>query len=338
MLDLAKFMANAWVTWWVVGLVMSYRMIVPARQFLSERSAKWLADTLRHDHADTVRRRFGVSFKRYVDRTFGARARTIAGCRFWSLSYRRSAAISFFTFLVIYIAVLLSIDFDLVYAGIDEMRRGMQDPTHPDYTPSVAPFAGMIDHVDVWILAATMMIFNGLVLGLFNTITDYLSFIETRNVLARLGHGPLRDIGLVLLDILLTSAISIAGFMLFWVLTTSFGTILSGRNLGVEHMAMDGIALGVSAIGKAFSLLWEGRPALDLTDPAMISMTLSTYATSIWIWVFFVATSLMRAVVLIGPLLRLVRFLVDVEDHPFRAAWLMFALVWSVGVGLAALT
>ena len=336
MLELVQEFANAWVTWWMAGLLLSFRMIVPARNFLSDRSAKWLAVQLTNARSVSVRRRFDISFKRYVDRTFQARQKKFGPCRIWTLRYRSTAMVSLLTFLLIYCAVLLTLDFDQVYRGMEAMRDSFRDPTSPNYDSKIAGFADMVAGLDASVLVASMMIFNGLMLGLVNTLTDYVSFIETRNILARLGRGAAKDIAWVTVDLVLTTLISIAGFVFFWVVTDYFGTLFSGRSLAFFDIAEDGARLGVLALSRAIEMFGEGKPALDLTDPAMIAMTFSTYATSIWIWVFFISTLIMRSVVLVGPLLRLVSFLVDVEEHPFRAAWLMFASLWTIGIALYA--
>lgn len=338
MLDLVREFANAWITWWMVGLLLSFRMIVPARGFLSDRSAQWLAHRLTKARNVSVRRRFDISFKRYVDRTFNARQVRLGRCRFWTLRYRNTALVSMLTFLLIYCVVLLTLDFDQVFRGTEAMRAAFTDPEHPDYDPNVAGFAALIENIDTQVLVASMMIFNGLVLGLFNTITDYVSFLETRNILARLGRGPLRDVLWVCVDLVLTTLISIGGFILFWASTSLFGTFFSGRSIALTDAAREGFTLGITALRRAVAMLGDASPALDLTDPAMIAMTLSTYATSVWIWVFFLSTLIIRSVVLFGPVLRLVSFLVDVEEYPFRAAWLMFAMLWSVGIAVQALT
>ncbi len=336
MLELVQEFANAWVTWWMAGLLLSFRMIVPARNFLSDRSAKWLAHRLTEARSVSVRRRFDVSFKRYVDKTFGARRAKLGPCHIWTLRYRNTAAVSMLTFLVIYCVVLVTLDFEQIYRGVDDLRAGFSDPDSPDYEPSIAGFAQMLADVDTTVLVVSMMIFNGLTLGLVNTVTDYVSFIETRNILARLGRGPFGDVLWVTIDLVLTTLISIGGFVIFWVLTDYSGTLISGRPLDLFSTAQDGARLGLLALNHALETLGNEKPALSLTDPAMIAMTFSTYATSIWIWVFFLSTLIIRSVVLFGPMLRLVSFLIDVEDHPFRAAWFMFAVVWTIGIAFYA--
>ncbi|MEL7183243.1 MAG: hypothetical protein AAGK57_06325 [Pseudomonadota bacterium] len=341
MVELAKYFASNWLTWWVAGLVLSYRMIVPAQDFLSERSADWLRQTILSTRNATVRRRFNVSFKRYVDRTFAARQRTLGGCKIWTLRYRNTAVVSFGTFLAIYGLVLLTLDFDLMLRGVEDIFARMQDPQSPDYNPAMEPFFDIIHTAgafDLRILLASMLGVNGLFLGLLNTITDYVSFVETRNVLARLGRGPVRDVVWVIVDLILTTMISVLGFVLFWVLTTYFGTMFSGRSLPVLPILEEGLAIALTGLGNALALLIGRAPPLGPTDPAMISMTLSTYATSIWIWVFFAGVLGIRLAVLFAPLLRLIRFVIDVEEHPFRAVWVMFALPWTMLIAYAAFT
>ena len=337
MLDLAKEIANTWVTWWMAGLLLSFRMIVPAREFLSDQSAKWLAHRLTQARGISTRRRFDLSFKRYVDRTFGARQVKFGRCKVWTLRYRNTASISLLTFFIIYCAVLLTLDFEQLYQGVEALRTDFQDPNSPDYNEALSGFIPLVNHIEVSVIVMTMMIFNGIFLGLFNTLTDYVSFLETRNILARLGRGPLRDIAWVIVDVLLTTAISICGFVLFWVATSFLGALLSVASFDLFETIQEGIRLGLTALTRAGQTLAGSSPSLDPTDPAMISMALSTYATSIWIWVFFASTLAIRCVALAAPVLRLVAFLVDVEDQPFRAAWLMFAIIWTMGVGTYAM-
>lgn len=332
MLELAQTFANAWLTWWIAGLLLSFRMIVPARNFLSQRSAEWLTHQLTEARGVNARRRFDLSFKRYVDRTLNARQLRYGPIRFWTLRFRNTALLSLATFLLIYTIVLLTLDFDQIYRGVAALRESFSDPTSSNYDPQIAGFAELVADLDVNVLVGAMMIFNGLMLGLFNTITDYLSFLETRNVLARLGRGPLRDVFWVIVDFALTTMICILGFTFFWVVTSFAGSILSGRSLALSDIITEGAALGIVALRRAIETLGDASPAMDLTDPAMVSMAYSTYATSIWIWVFFVSTLTVRSIVLFRPLLRLVSFLVDVEEHPFRAAWLMFAVLWTFGL------
>lgn len=337
MLDLVKAVANNWFTWWMVGLLMSFRMIVPAKEFLSERSAKWLAQRLTTAPGVSTRRRFDVSFKRYVDRTFAARQVRIGGCRVWVLRYRKTALVSLFTFLIIYVLLLATVDFAQLRLGVEDIRAGFQDPDRTDFDANRANAVALIAEMDATYILAVMLIFYGVAFALFNTLTDYLSFLETRNVLARLGRGPVRDIIWVVVDFVLTTAISLVGFVFMWLLVTYAGTLISGHSPGFAAVASEGMQIGLTALQNAVAMVGDNRPALSPTDPSMIAMTLSTYATSIWIWVFFGSTLAIRCVVLVRPLLRLVTFLIDVDDHPFRAAWLMFAIIWTAGLGLYAL-
>ncbi|MFK7765545.1 MAG: hypothetical protein AB8B62_19945 [Roseobacter sp.] len=332
MLELVQQFANAWLTWWMAGLLLSFRMIVPAQSFLSERSARWLSNQLTNANGINARRRFNLSFKRYVDRTLHARQVRVGRLRFWTLRYRKTAVFSLVTFLLIYTGVLLTLDFDQIYRGVIALRESFSDPGSTNYDPKIAGFAELVADLDLGLLVGAMMLFNGIFLALFNTITDYVSFLETRNVLARLGRGPLRDIFWVIVDFTLTTTICVLGFTFFWVFTSYAGTILSGRSLSFVEISYEGLVLGVFALYRAVETLGEARPAMDLTDPAVVSMAYSTYATSIWIWVFFISTLLLRSIVLFRPLLRLARFLIDVEDHPFRAAWLVFAVFWTLGL------
>jgi hypothetical protein len=155
-------------------------------------------------------------------------------------------------------------------------------------------------------------------------------------VLAGLGRGVGRDIALVVLDILLTTLIALFGFILLRVGTALLGSLISGRDLGIDSLMVESASQGVAALHNALRLMAGQSPVIDPVQPAMMSMTLSTYATSIWIWVFFGGVMLIRLAALGAPVLRLVSFLVDVESYPFRAAWLIFALAWSAGVALAA--
>lgn len=337
MVELAQTLAGHWLTIWVAGLVLSYRMIIPAEKFLSARSAEWLSAALTQFRGTGARRRFGVAFKRYVDQTFGARQIRFGRCRFWTFSLGRSILVSFLTFQVIYWMIIWQIELGPLSAGYMEDLREMADPNHPGYRPQLAPLVELVERLDPDFMLYGMLAVNSLLYGLANTLTDYFSFVETRNILARLGRGTMRDMMLVALDIVLTTAIALLGFAAMAVAILQAGALLGDTGMPMEVAAVGGFNLAAEALQNAVLLIAGRTPVIGATEPATMAMVLSTYATSIWIWVFFAGAILIRAVALAGPLFHLVGFLVDVESHPFRAAWLMFAFVYTIGLLLAAL-
>jgi hypothetical protein len=178
------------------------------------------------------------------------------------------------------------------------------------------------------------LFFMSLVGALANIVPDYLSFLETRNVLARMGRGVISDILLILLDFVLSALIALLAVFL---LILPYVVIGDSIKTGGEGSFAESFDIALILLAEAV------KPFIGASSVSMVEFAptqasvLSTFATSVWIWVFFSGMGLLRAGVLIAPVLRLVRFMVDVDDHPFRAAWLMFAILWSTGIGAATL-
>jgi hypothetical protein len=320
------------VTFWLAGLVAAFRLIAPAERFLSARSAAWLAAQIGGRQGGSIKRRFALAFKRYVDRTFDARQIRLGRCRVWRLSFWRCAAVSFLTFLGLFWFLALSADTDIMRV---EFTARIQPIVARLRDEGVLTFEGdLLAQPDtLTALFWTSLIFLSLVGALANIVPDYLSFLETRNVLARMGRGVAADVALILVDFVLSLLIALLAVFLLILPYVMIGEALK-----------PGGAPASESFDIAFTLLGEAiRPFFAPSDVTMVEIVptqasiLSTFATSVWIWVFFSGMGLLRAGVLIAPVLRLVRFLVDVDDHPFRAAWLMFAILWSAGMGGAAL-
>ena len=330
--------ASPWA-FWLAGLVASFRLIAPAEGFLSRRSADWLARQVLGTQGGSARRRFDVAFKRYVDRTFEARQVRLGRCRIWRLSFWRCATVSFLTFFALFWAMVLASDTAAMQAAFVIETRGTMERLAAagmiSFSSAVLNDPGAMGTV-FW---ASLLVF-ALVGAVANVVPDYLSFIETRNVLARMGRGAARDVMLLLVDALLTGAIATLGYFTVTLLMTLLGEGIGAggaRSADPVHTLLIALVL----LGQSFSALF-GAVTGQVFETGLVAvgvhaMVLSTFATSVWIWVFFAGTTLLRLGVLLGPLLRAVRLLVDVEAHPFRAAWLMFAALWTAGMGAAAL-
>ena len=332
--------ASPWA-FWLAGLAASFRLIAPAESFLSRRSADWLARQVLGQQGGSTRRRFDVAFKRYVDRTFEARQVRLGRCRIWRLSFWRCATVSFLTFFALFWGMVLVSDTAAMQAEFIAQAPAAMEQLGAKGVVFFSP-AVLSDPSALATIFWASLGFFSLIGAVANVVPDYLSFIETRNVLARMGRGPARDGVLLLVDALLTGAISTLGY-----LTLSWLTALLGAGIGVEGGGsgeadpLHALLVALVLVGQSFSALFGAITGqtfeTGVAAVAVHSMVLSTFATSVWIWVFFAGTTLLRLGVLLGPLLRAVRLLVDVEAHPFRAAWLMFAALWTAGMGAAAL-
>ena len=330
--------ASPWA-FWLAGLAASFRLIAPAESFLSRRSADWLARQLLGRQGGSARRRFDVAFKRYVDRTFEARQVRLGRCRFWRLSFWRCATVSLVTFFALFwTMVLVSDTAAMQTAFAAEVRPAMERLAAAgvvSFSPAVLNNPGAMATIFWGSLG-----FLSLIGAVANVIPDYLSFIETRNMLARMGRGAARDALLLLLDALLTGAIATLGYFTVTLLMTLLGESIEAGSAGAVDLL--GVLLtALVLLGQSFAALFGTVTGQAFeTGVAAVSvhaMVLSTFATSVWIWVFFAGTTLLRLGVLLGPLLRAVRLMVDVEAHPFRAAWLMVAMLWTAGMGAAGL-
>jgi hypothetical protein len=189
-------------------------------------------------------------------------------CRVWTLRYRNTAFVSLLTFLIIYCSAALTLDFDQLYRGVEALREGFQDPLSSNLDESISGSVALANHLDISLIVTTLINFYGVVLGLFNTLADYVSFLETRNILARLGRGPVRDIAWVAVDFLLTTAISIGGFVHLWDAITYFGTLLLGGIFGLFETTQKGVQLGLWALACAELMMLAQWPSVRPDQPS----------------------------------------------------------------------
>ena len=128
---------------------------------------------------------------------------------------------------------------------------------------------------------------------------------------------------------------------LMFVVVLYGGSLLGGEMLNTGLSAggalLNAGAMVVLMLTNTYSYLTGGGAGLGQIEIAGQAMTLSTFATSIWIWVFATGTVMLRLAVLLSPLIRLIVFMVDAEKHPFRAVWLMFCVGWTAIVSALAI-
>jgi len=146
------------------------------------------------------------------------------------------------------------------------------------------PEATSILKPEASLVYAILMVF----LGLFvNFIPDYISLVETRFVLKKFKSNSIfRIFILVLVDLVLTTAIICGTFLLF-------GFLLSDK---------------------------EGRSGLlELVLSLFLPIVITSYLTSIWIWLFFLG-SLITKLLNLGSLGRnkMGKYF-DIENKPFKS-------------------
>ncbi|MEL6680706.1 MAG: hypothetical protein AAFQ51_18535, partial [Pseudomonadota bacterium] len=266
---------------WLAGLAFSFRLIVPARTFLSDRSAEWVAERMIRGSGAGLRRRFGVSFKRYMNRVFGARARRIRGCRVWVLGFWRCALVSVVSYLAIFGALLALTDADLLRAGFAaDLTRVVEDFDLAERFGEVGGpgFVAFVFYLQLG-LSAVMY-------GLVNTLPDYLSFVQTRNVLARMGRGVWSDLWLILLDVLMTIPLAVLGMALVSAVGKGALALVTGDPFDPLTAYGDSV---LEVVGTVLGYAWSATPTgmVLMAQRGTEAMVLSAFATSLWIWVFF---------------------------------------------------
>jgi hypothetical protein len=168
-----------------------------------------------------------------------------------------------------------------------------------------------------------------------NVAPDYLSLIETRFLLRWL-RGPLslpKLVGFISIDIVATAVV----FLLF----TPFLLWLIIALLGGSHSLMhiyEFLLLGFETIARPNVEIGFFRPGVEkgslvlLAAPALPFGVFfcSTFFTSVWLWLFGLSHLVITLASRTGPLLRIVKYVLPIDDRPFRSIGFVAGLIAMV--------
>ncbi len=62
---------------------------------------------------------------------------------------------------------------------------------------------------------------------------------------------------------------------------------------------------------------------------ATIPFVMTTYLTSIWIWIYSLSFVLFKLMANLGPLRKFVDFSIGIKEHPFRAVATLSFVAWT---------
>jgi hypothetical protein len=177
---------------------------------------------------------------------------------------------------------------------------------------------------------------RGFLLGAIfaNIVPDYISLLETRYVLRLLMRSQdiVRTAGLLIADVIASFAIfyfvSIGGAVVFFVLwsPTAYPPAAAPR------LYMDWV-VGLIALLPEF--LWLDNP--DSLDREAVGVFFySTFWTSVWLWIFGLSQVAIRAAARLNPILKIVRYLLPIEERPFRSIGVVAASLATLGYWILA--
>lgn len=203
---------------------------------------------------------------------------------------------------------------------------------NPEFTSPSLGGAG------VWLAVLTAV----LIALPFNLFFDWLSLIETRAILGSDGF-PRRPTLYLLVDFLFTILIFAAGFYItFQLLWLTLGMAL-GEQAGTGGMS-DAISPltfyansweSFTTANAGEKLTWFGH-RLELVQVAFLLPFLTTFTTSLWLWVAATGTLLLHGLSRLQPMVRLFRYALPVEEKPVRcigiaAAIIVFIVLMIIG-------
>ena len=184
-------------------------------------------------------------------------------------------------------------------------------------------------------LAATLALLG--IAAIANLLPDYVSLLETRWVIGRMGRTPslLGQWGWLAVDFVATGVIFVLFFLLVlagsrWLFPEVqwlFPEVQSWEWVvyrpGPSKSFLEAVVSTVSSLAR-----WSGLGATDEPFLRFFGVPVwTTYFTSVWVWLYFLAQFLMRLAL---PLRRTVGFLkyaLPVEQQPLRAVGVVMASV-----------
>ncbi len=235
------------------------------------------------------------AFIEWFDRLFRTRAVRVLGTTLHLPSFGRSALASFLALVAAFVVWLAN-------------KGGLSDP------PTDASNA------------ALLLLLYGSATVLTNIIPDYLSLVESRFVLAKLGEtrSPLAKLGWLLVDACATGLIVFlflwgSGKLLLPLVPAEAGyTVgcLTADNLDFARM------LDIAISGLTFS-----TPPGTLNYDVTAIYIYSSFFTSFWVWLYLGSSLLVRAAALVPGLRGFLRAACRVEDYPLRVLAVVSGLV-----------
>ncbi|MCZ6643403.1 MAG: hypothetical protein O7F71_17665 [Gammaproteobacteria bacterium] len=162
-----------------------------------------------------------------------------------------------------------------------------------------------------------------ILLGLcFNVIPDYLSILETRFILRffRESRSALTIAGLLAVDAVVTVAIfSVVGVLLFW---------LAAITYGMDFPSLPRLFLDLVQEYKTTMWIPDPHGSGNVSDLNLLGVFFySTFFTSVWLWLFGLSHLLVTLASRTGPLLRAVKYILPIDEKPFRSLGIIAGLI-----------
>jgi hypothetical protein len=174
------------------------------------------------------------------------------------------------------------------------------------------------DHSDCWDRPTTQYATEALILYFFcvNIPVDYIAVGVTRFLLARLRSSHLslkRGLGMLIFDVV---AKAILAFLGIFCVKIVYPDYLFG-----------------SFFGALFSITSGDPLAKNIVRAAFLAMLL----VSLWIWIYYFSLLAFGNIARTSALVNLMRWFLDIENHPIRSVGLVTAAASTVVYGLVLL-
>lgn len=139
---------------------------------------------------------------------------------------------------------------------------------------------------------------------IFNLLPDYLSLLETRFVLKKLG-GPGHNFAFIVLDLVFTFLIATVTFFLGVFILSS-----------LEDGRLDWTSFILSSeVFFSEVLVFRSR----VIDIPISVFFYSTFLTSIWIWLYICGVGVLRALQTLGRSTRFLHAVLDIDKKPLKS-------------------
>ncbi|MEM6636694.1 MAG: hypothetical protein AAF667_12470 [Pseudomonadota bacterium] len=296
---------------WIVVSGMIFSAIGVIGQKASTRAKAYFGALLTSPDTRRLYRYTLGAFVRFFDRAFKTRR---IGRRFYIVSFWRSALSTLVCFAVASVYLWWFSDFP--WADVTELDSQV----------------GVLFYISFVV----------------NFAADYVSVCETRVLLRyRLRGGMLMKVFLLALDFAMTTFVVLLAATLcnvlydLWDLYVNFQQFSIPVGTGAEY--------AVSALDNSWCFAVQTReclgdgvfetlaPALGLYPPgtddyvfASVPFVMTTYLTSVWLWVYGIGVIGFRLVVMIDPVRRFLDFMFDAKKQPFFVIAVFSVFVWTL--------
>lgn len=329
---------------WAAGAFLIFFSILPIENFLHPRVKVYLSKRLKNPSAALPYRWLISKLLRTFDRIFIFK-KSVFGLLLPSL-FRSALVTVVLSFTLVLLlknyygsaAFFLSIVFDTPVRGL------------PAGFPNEGVFLFELRGREMFFKDENrkIMLSAFIVFSTIGILVDYIALVETRISYEKmLRSSSKQKLFLLIFDILIKLTLAIVGITIAYILnqflfsaffdignaaSVSFGSVSATVQWGDQVFREMVAQLLCSARSYEYCSAdrYKEYPVLFIYSTLAFPFFLSTFFTSIWVWIYLMAFSIFRIFYALRPIHWFIDFLIDIEKEPFKAVALVLFFFWTI--------